>query len=118
MCDNPLGSVDVLRCQHKKLRVVDRGGKRYGVCTPCLETGLKIERHLYGANITSVEQLERLAGQPLRRILLRCYFCGGVLTENEKKRHLFHKEGFLQTRHSFKGRCYDCYSDGRGTSDE
>ncbi|ADZ53060.1 E6 [Camelus dromedarius papillomavirus 2] len=116
VCRQPLSHLDAYRCGTKLIRVVYRGPGRYGVCTACLEQGLKIERRLHGKLIDK-EELEKQAGKPLKHVVIRCYFCGSVLNHNEKNRHRMHQEKFLQTRKSFKGRCYECYSDGRGSED-
>ncbi|QMS92575.1 early protein E6 [Camelus dromedarius papillomavirus 3] len=116
VCKNPLGSVDALRCQQKKVNHVFRNGRWHGICTVCLEEGLRIERKYCSKPILTVEELETEAKKPLRHIFMRCYFCGGLLSHNEKLRHLQSAEWFVKARNHYRGRCYDCYSDGRGTA--
>nr|WRU87536.1 E6 [Bovine papillomavirus] len=112
-CREPLTEVDAFRCMVKDFRVVIREGCRYGACTICLENCLATERRLWQGVPVTGEEAELLHGKTLDRLCIRCCYCGGKLTQNEKHRHVLFNEPFCKTRANIiRGRCYNCCGHG------
>ncbi|AKB94037.1 E6 [Bos taurus papillomavirus 14] len=115
-CRNRLSSVDVHRAKEKELNVVRREGYKFGACTDCLEECLARERRLYKGTAVTGTEVEAQFSRKLCKIIIRCYYCGTKLSNDEKTRHELFMEPFFKTRNNIvRGRCYDCYRDGTRT---
>ncbi|AAA66831.1 transforming protein [Bos taurus papillomavirus 2] len=112
-CREPLTEVDAFRCMIKDFHVVYRDGVKFGACTTCLENCLDKERRLWKGVPVTGEEAQLLHGKSLDRLCIRCCYCGGKLTKNEKQRHVLYNEPFCKTRSNIiRGRCYDCCRHG------
>lgn len=112
-CKEPLCLADALACHQKKIRPVLRGETRHGVCTLCLETAMLLERLLFGGIGITPAEAEKYLGRDIYLARIRCYFCGSLLDDNEKYRHLLDNEKYMLIRDKVRGRCYGCYSHGQ-----
>ncbi|AAA66849.1 transforming protein [Alces alces papillomavirus 1] len=110
-CKKGLDKVDAKRCHEKKIRIACRNGKHCAVCTSCLENGLYLERSLFpGRPIYPGDLYEPDPWVMFNDI--RCMYCGGCLTRDEKERHRLFCEDFWIFRHQVRGRCYLCTRHG------
>ncbi|ALX18685.1 E6 [Cervus papillomavirus 2] len=111
-CRGPLSSFDALKCKSNYYNRVRRGDNDYGACVSCTEKALILERTVFPAVPVDGELIEIILGKSLLEVIIRCYHCGSALNENEKNRHLLDQEPFMSVREKYRGRCYDCSSDG------
>ncbi|AAA66841.1 transforming protein [Odocoileus virginianus papillomavirus 1] len=110
-CYCVLGKVEARRCYDKKIRTVVRGGLRCAVCTACLEKGLYLERVLNAPQPVyqgSIEEPDPF----IQKACIRCMYCGGILTRDEKDRHRYFEELYVIFRNQVLGRCYTCTRHG------
>nr|AAY86732.1 E6 [Bovine papillomavirus] len=113
VCRAPLGSYDALKCKTSKFRRVHRDGKPYGMCCPCTELLLRIEREDHPWTLVCPHEFAKVFGRQVGDCIVRCYYCGCPLSDSEKDRHAWASEGYLFVRGKPRGRCYACASDGR-----
>ncbi|AXQ00531.1 E6 protein [Okapia johnstoni papillomavirus 1] len=110
-CKVDLSAVDAYRCKVKLCTPVFRRGERYGACTSCLETFLTLERVCYACSHVTAEDVYAETNVHTENLRIRCYYCGGCLTPNEKHRHETLGEPYCKIRGIIRGRCYLCAQD-------
>ncbi|AAN09915.1 putative transforming protein E6 [Rangifer tarandus papillomavirus 1] len=110
-CKATLGKVEAKRCLEKRIRPACRDMKSYAACTHCLENALYLERTLFPGKAIHPGHLQ----QPdpwITQHVIRCMYCGGQLSRDEKERHRLFFENFWLFRSQVRGRCYSCTRDG------
>ncbi|QYI89516.1 E6 early protein [Bos taurus papillomavirus 32] len=113
-CKSELGALDAFRCQNHRYNPFIKG-QLFGACMTCIATAFTIERLCYPVTHVAPRDFASVFGFTVYDIVVRCTFCGAILTDNEKQRNHLKDICYYSVRGKIRGQCYTCYRDGRGS---
>lgn len=104
LCDSDLDSFS-----RKRLSLVWKKGVCYAACVRCVARTAAYERAKYFQCTVEAVYIEYFTQTPLQELNVRCLFCMGLLTNEEKIDIIASGSKFQLVRGHWKGVCRECF---------
>lgn len=115
-CRTCVSSLQLATFRERCLSLVWRGDICYAACVRCINLVAEIERVKYFQCTLRGEYIEYFTQQPLQELIVRCLYCMGLLTNEEKIDVIACGQNFCLVRGHWKGICHNCFYNAGGNS--
>lgn len=115
-CKVQISSLQLATFNERRLSLVWRGDRCFAACINCINRVAEIERLRYFQCTLKGEYIEYFTQQALQDLIIRCLYCMGLLTNEEKIDVIASGLNFYLVRGYWKGVCYNCSYNAGGNS--